>query len=173
MKKTCLILSVCVIMIMWACSPESSPECQNHFVYPYGTTTTTIYIDDDYSGAKIVKTYPTDEAGHFANYQDGKVYVVSQSYLKIFDLTNDTFTMQNKIELKKSDLSGDWNFMRCYGVVNLGSKYLLLARLDNTSDSIQTLLSIKNDGTDFRFSDLTSDFINNGKTLLSNKVSLS
>ncbi|MBP5449694.1 MAG: hypothetical protein J6Y01_06210 [Spirochaetales bacterium] len=162
MKKiSFIIISLVIILTMWACDTE----CKNNFIVPYysTTTTTTIYISYDSAGAEIVKKYPIDEAGHFANYQDGKVYVVSQSYLKIFDLTNDTFTMQDKIELKKSDLSGDWNFMRCYGVADLGSEYLILARLDRTNDSIQTLLSVKNDGTDFGFSDLTADIINKGK----------
>jgi hypothetical protein len=115
----------------------------------------------DEANAEIVKKYPIDEAGHFANCQDGKVYVVSQSYLKIYDLTNDTFTMQEKIEFKKIDHSDGWSTMRCYGIVDLGEKYLMLMRIGNTTDSIKTLFSINHDGTEFGLSDLTSDLLSN------------
>ena len=158
MRNLYLILSLFIILTMWACDAE----CKNHFINPY-TTSTTIsepHYDMDEANAEIVKRYDA-KSGHFANCQDGKVYVVSQQFIKIFDVTDDAITYKNQIEMKKSDLDNKWNFWRCYGITDLGEKYLLLMRLDNTTDSIKTLVSIKHDGSEFELSDLTSDLVSN------------
>ena len=156
MRNFYLIFSLFVILTMWACDTE----CKNHFINPY-TTSTTIsepHYDMDEANAEIVKRYDA-KSGHFANCQNGKIYVVSQQFIKIFDVTGDAITYQNQIEMKKSDLDNKWNFWRCYGIADLGEKYLLLMRLDNTNDSIKTLVSIKHDGTEFGLSDLTTDLL--------------
>ena len=165
MNRLFFLILILFINLLYSCDAD----CENHFTardrYIYISTSTTIFqpfYDPDWSNAKITKRYNA-EIGHFANWQDGHIMVVNQTDLKIFDLSNDTAIKKNQINLNKSDLSGDWTSLKCYGIADIGEKYLLLARLDNTTDSLTTFLSVNNDGNDFCISHLAKDLKSSSK----------
>jgi hypothetical protein len=163
MKKIFLLGIIAVILC--GCDVFYIGTEHNQSKTYFNSTTTTIHEYNPKSAhADILLRYDAPE-GHFVNWQDNRVYVVGIDRIIILDMTNDgtsdnvIFSPNHQVNFNISDLSSDWTKFTGYGIADIGTKILILAKLENEEKSLKTLLSIRHDGSEFMLSDVTTDLV--------------
>ncbi len=173
MKKIYIVVLLIVFLVM-SCEPWIDENDYNTYYTFFKTTTTTTTVRHNYTTTTTVKT-PNDWAmldivdrydvpdATFANWQDGHIYMICTDSIKIIDMSDDTsgdrITIVDEIPFSLNDLSGDWAELKGCGIADIGTKILMLANLKNEDTSVKTLLSIRHDGSEFMFSDVTKDLV--------------